>query len=338
MAHATTLGFGGGPRFLMMPAAFMRAMTRIARFRSLGLGRVGIASAASESGPVAAADAQPPALLFVAGVTAGGRGLDRARLERLLPAASLAIGSCPRAFVEPGSEPSDTSPLGSGSALGADRGRQYRTASCFFYLLACLLSHLLTYLLTYLVFTYFLLSAFAPAVLCATRAAAAACRPSVGRARVVAARGSRDGRPCEAAVPQPRVQGVRGARRPPGRLGQDARRVHHRSGTEAPRAWRIPRGARRERRRVPVLVRLEPARAHHQDDAQEEERSCQGVLLEGRRCGAAGALLGPGCGQRFGRAAARAGARGARWGCSCRSGARLRSPCEQGLPRRRRRR
>ena len=92
-AHATTLGFGGGPRFLMMPAAFMRAMTRIARFSSLGLGRVGIGQPASESGPVAAADAQPPALLFVAAVTAGGRGLDRARLERLLPAASLAIGS-----------------------------------------------------------------------------------------------------------------------------------------------------------------------------------------------------------------------------------------------------
>jgi hypothetical protein len=77
----------------MMPAAFMRAMTRIARFRSLGLGRVGIGQPASESGPVAAADAQPPTLLFVAAVTAGGRGLDRARLERLLPAASLAIGS-----------------------------------------------------------------------------------------------------------------------------------------------------------------------------------------------------------------------------------------------------
>jgi hypothetical protein len=77
----------------MMPAAFMRAMTRIARCSSLGLGRVGIAKPAFESGPVAAADAPPRALLFVAAVTAGGRGLDRARLERLLPAASLAIGS-----------------------------------------------------------------------------------------------------------------------------------------------------------------------------------------------------------------------------------------------------
>ena len=41
---------------------------------------------------MAAADVQPLALLFVAAVTAGGRGLDRARLARLIPAASLAIG------------------------------------------------------------------------------------------------------------------------------------------------------------------------------------------------------------------------------------------------------
>jgi hypothetical protein len=40
---------------------------------------------------MAAADVQP--LLFVSAVTAGGRGLDRARLDRLVPAASLAIGS-----------------------------------------------------------------------------------------------------------------------------------------------------------------------------------------------------------------------------------------------------
>jgi hypothetical protein len=77
----------------MMPAAFMRAMTRTARFSSLGLGRVGIGQPAFESGPVAAADAQPPALLFVSAVTAGGRGLDRARLDRLVPAASPAAAS-----------------------------------------------------------------------------------------------------------------------------------------------------------------------------------------------------------------------------------------------------
>ena len=89
MAHATTLGFGGvgWPRFLMMPAgaAFSRAIIRVARFSSFRVGLVGLKNTASESASVAAADVQPLALLFVSAVTAGGRGLVRARLERVIP-------------------------------------------------------------------------------------------------------------------------------------------------------------------------------------------------------------------------------------------------------------
>jgi hypothetical protein len=61
MAHATTLGFGGGgwPRFLMMPAAFSRAIIRVARFSSFRVGLVGLKNTASESASVAAADVQP---------------------------------------------------------------------------------------------------------------------------------------------------------------------------------------------------------------------------------------------------------------------------------------
>ena len=91
MAHATTLGFGGWPRFLMMSAAFIRVIIRVARSNSLGVGRVGLKQTASESASVAEVDVQLLALLVVSAETAGGWGLGRARLDRLIPTASLAI-------------------------------------------------------------------------------------------------------------------------------------------------------------------------------------------------------------------------------------------------------
>ena len=91
MAHATTLGFGGWPRFLMMSAAFIRVIIRVARSNSRGVGRVGLKQTASESASVAEVDVQLLALLVVSAETAGGWGLGRARLDRLIPTASLAI-------------------------------------------------------------------------------------------------------------------------------------------------------------------------------------------------------------------------------------------------------
>ena len=69
MAHATTLGFGGWPRFLMMSAAFIRVIIRVARSNSLGVGRVGLKQTASESASVAEVDVQLLALLVVSAVT-----------------------------------------------------------------------------------------------------------------------------------------------------------------------------------------------------------------------------------------------------------------------------
>ena len=52
----------------------------------------GLKQTAPQSALVAAADVQPLALLFVSAVTACGWGLHRNRLDRVIPAVSLAIG------------------------------------------------------------------------------------------------------------------------------------------------------------------------------------------------------------------------------------------------------
>jgi len=54
--------------------------------------RFGLKQTAPKSALVAAADVQPLALLFVSAVTACGWGLHRNRLDRLIRAASYAIG------------------------------------------------------------------------------------------------------------------------------------------------------------------------------------------------------------------------------------------------------
>ena len=90
MVQATTFVLGGWPRWLMMPAAFIRPIIFVARSCSLGVGRVGLKQTAFEGESVARPVVQLLERKLVPAASVGGSRVGRARFERRGPASSLA--------------------------------------------------------------------------------------------------------------------------------------------------------------------------------------------------------------------------------------------------------
>ena len=91
MVQATTFVLGGWPRWLMMPAAFIRPIIFVARSCSLGVGRVGLKQTAFEGESVARPVVQLLERKLVPAASVGGSRVGRPRFERRGPASSPAM-------------------------------------------------------------------------------------------------------------------------------------------------------------------------------------------------------------------------------------------------------
>ena len=92
MVQATTFVLGGWPRWLMMPATFIRPIIFVARSCSLGVGRVGLKQTAFEGESVARSVVQLLERKLVPAASVGGSRVGRPRFERRGPASSLVMG------------------------------------------------------------------------------------------------------------------------------------------------------------------------------------------------------------------------------------------------------